>query len=295
MKRILSIAIVLFLCGPAFAALCGDLKQSTSVTITFGPIVSAADGYTPEAALTLHAAHIYVAKNGGSLAAKNSSTAPTYDRNGCYKVTLDATDTGTRGILFVNWEDANDVVIVPQVYNVLDPNDWNQKYSTGEVAVYSFGTSKAAVTAAVDAFTNAYSEPNNGWNIDEVKGAPPLSMPGYTDIIKGFRVSLWEAAYPGDANDNSPAKELYGMRTFISGLTGTPSVNLVTDIAALKTILDKLDTAMVLDGAVYQFTSNALENGAAAAVLEGAITNTNLTLDEAVGEMLNRTKGNWKK
>lgn len=32
-----------------------------------------------------------------------------------------------------------------------------------------------------------------------------------------------------------------------------------TEIAAIKAVTDKLDTAMVLDGAVYQFTANALE------------------------------------
>lgn len=34
-----------------------------------------------------------------------------------------------------------------------------------------------------------------------------------------------------------------------------------TEVAAVKAVTDKLDTALVLDGAVYQYTVNALENG----------------------------------
>lgn len=33
-----------------------------------------------------------------------------------------------------------------------------------------------------------------------------------------------------------------------------------TEVAAIKAVTDKIDTALVLDGAVYQFTTNALEN-----------------------------------
>lgn len=36
-----------------------------------------------------------------------------------------------------------------------------------------------------------------------------------------------------------------------------------TEVAAIKSVTDKLDTTMVLDGAVYQFTANALELGPA--------------------------------
>jgi hypothetical protein len=43
-----------------------------------------------------------------------------------------------------------------------------------------------------------------------------------------------------------------------------------TEIAAIKAVTDKLDTAMVLDGAVYQFTVNALENGPSGSGLDAA-------------------------
>lgn len=51
-----------------------------------------------------------------------------------------------------------------------------------------------------------------------------------------------------------------------SGLATSASITTLTnyvdtEVASIKTVTDKLNTAMVLDGAVYQFTANALELG----------------------------------
>ena len=69
-----------------------------------------------------------------------------------------------------------------------------------------------------------------------------------------------------------------------------------TNLAAVKAILDKLDTTIVLDGAVYQFTVNALENapsggGTAPTAEEVAIAVVDQTLTghtdpDTVGEAL---------
>lgn len=47
--------------------------------------------------------------------------------------------------------------------------------------------------------------------------------------------------------------------TTIPGLLATIAGYIDTEVAAVKAVTDKLDTALVLDGAVYQFTANALE------------------------------------
>jgi hypothetical protein len=51
-----------------------------------------------------------------------------------------------------------------------------------------------------------------------------------------------------------------------------------TEIAAIKTVTDKLNTTMVLDGGVYQFTVNALENGPSGAGGGGSATLANQQL-----------------
>src|SRR3990167_4653326 len=76
------------------------LKQSTQVVVSFGPFLDKTDGVTLETGLVSALDHattgIMLSKNGGALAVRNPTvTATTYDAHGCYRVTLDTTDTGT--------------------------------------------------------------------------------------------------------------------------------------------------------------------------------------------------------
>lgn len=106
------------------------LKQSTSVVLTFGPFLDATDGVTLETGLVSALDHastgIMLAKNGGTLTIRHATvTASTYDAHGCYKVTLDTTDTGTLGQLRVIYTDAatclpvwkDCLIVAAQVYD----------------------------------------------------------------------------------------------------------------------------------------------------------------------------------
>lgn len=77
------------------------LKQSATVTIALGPFVDSTDGFTSENGLTIAQADVLLSKNAGAWAQKNSTTAPAYmtGSNGFYSVELNATDTGTAGLL----------------------------------------------------------------------------------------------------------------------------------------------------------------------------------------------------
>ena len=80
------------------------LRQSTTTTVSFGPFASATDGKTPVTDLYTSGANamtVYLSKNGGTAAARNSATSITYDRDGYYRVELNTTDTGTAGLLEV--------------------------------------------------------------------------------------------------------------------------------------------------------------------------------------------------
>ena len=48
-----------------------------------------------------------------------------------------------------------------------------------------------------------------------------------------------------------------------SAPSATPTLALQTTSTSIKTVTDKVDTALVIDGAVYQYTANALELGPA--------------------------------
>lgn len=81
----------------------GWIKQSTAHTFQLGPFVDSADGYTPEASLTIAATDVDLSKAGGAFADKNDATAltGTGDSSGYYDCVLNTTDTGTLGSLKV--------------------------------------------------------------------------------------------------------------------------------------------------------------------------------------------------
>ena len=112
-----------------------DLKQSTSVVISLGPFLDKTDGVTLETGLVSALDHastgILLSKNGGTLTIRHATvTASTYDAHGCYKVTLDTTDTGTLGTLRAIYTDAATCLPVWMDFNILPAAMWNSLYAT---------------------------------------------------------------------------------------------------------------------------------------------------------------------
>jgi len=81
-----------------------ELRQSTAVTVKYGPFVDNGDGFTPETGLTIQKADVRLSKNGGNMAAAHadqgeSDAGAPHDEIGYYDVSLDTTDTDTLGRL----------------------------------------------------------------------------------------------------------------------------------------------------------------------------------------------------
>jgi hypothetical protein len=76
-----------------------NLLQSTTVSVRIGPFLDATDGVTPETALTLSAASIWVSVNELAFRLKSNSLACTAESlaAGWYSCPLDGTDTGNPG------------------------------------------------------------------------------------------------------------------------------------------------------------------------------------------------------
>lgn len=76
------------------------LKQSTQVKVTIGPLVDAADGFTPETGITLGAADVasVMKHDGGGLTSISANTF-SHLSNGVYNLTLTTSDTNTLGML----------------------------------------------------------------------------------------------------------------------------------------------------------------------------------------------------
>jgi hypothetical protein len=99
------------------------LKQSTTITLRYGPFLDDTDFKTEETALS---PTMELSKNGGAFAARNSATATAHDSNGWYSIEMNATDTNTLGPLTTKVDAAGHLpvwehfMVVPaEVYDAL--------------------------------------------------------------------------------------------------------------------------------------------------------------------------------
>jgi len=72
--------------------------------------------------------------------------------------------------------------------------------------------------------------------------------------------SLATAASIAALNNFDPASDTVANVTTVGSVTNAVTTSNASDVTAIKGVTDKLDTALVLDGSVYQYTTNALEN-----------------------------------
>lgn len=126
------------------------LKQSTAVTIKFGPFVDSTDGVTAETALTISQADIRLSKNGGNIAQTNNVAGATHDELGYYDVPLDTTDTNTLGTLRVAVSESG-ALPVWQDFMVVPANVWDSFFGADNLQVdvaQWLGTAAATPTTA---------------------------------------------------------------------------------------------------------------------------------------------------
>jgi hypothetical protein len=114
------------------------LKKSTAASIRVGRLgLSGVDDVL--------ATHIQLSKNGGAFAQKNEAQKPSYDKDGWWACSLDATDTNTAGHLLI--EVYNGTNICQMEYVVLEEAAFNAIQGT------SWLTAAAVNAEVVDAVT----------------------------------------------------------------------------------------------------------------------------------------------
>src|SRR5215471_3299320 len=102
MKRLAFSIVLLFAAVPLYGQGSCLLQQSTAAqSLGMGPFVSSSDGNTNQNALTIANTDIRIKKAGAAWVAKNAGGA-TFQENGWYQITLDATDTNTTGIMEIS-------------------------------------------------------------------------------------------------------------------------------------------------------------------------------------------------
>lgn len=126
------------------------LKQSTAVTLTFGPFVSDVDGATPNTGLTIAQADTRLSKNDGTFAQKNESSSATHKEAGYYSVALDTTDTNTLGVLVVAVNKGG-ALPVWQNLMVVSANVWDSLFGADQLLVEVDAVSSGTLDAIADA------------------------------------------------------------------------------------------------------------------------------------------------
>lgn len=127
------------------------LKQSTTVTVQFGPFVDVGDGVTPETGLATNMDNattgIRVSKNGAAMVDRNSATAPSHDDDGYYRVELSATDTNTLGTLMIQYEESATCLPMWKEFMVVPANVWDSFFGADNLQVDTVQISGTAQTA----------------------------------------------------------------------------------------------------------------------------------------------------
>jgi hypothetical protein len=152
------------------------LKQSTATTLLLGPFLDETDGKTAETALTLSQSDVLLWKEGGTtLAQKNESTSCTHRSNGLYTCPIDATDTGTLGVLSVSVHESGalpirqDYLVVPaNIYDALVAGTAYQRVDPNHVEWSIAGTTLTVL--APDGSTTAYTK-----TLSSTPGADPIT------------------------------------------------------------------------------------------------------------------------
>jgi len=146
----------------------GWLKQSIAITLRIGPFLDSTDGNTQETALTIAQADVVLSKAGGLFAAKSDVTSCTHDSKGNYACPLDATDTGTLGMLKLHVHVAG-ALAVWHTFMVVPAQVWDSLFGADKLDVavveqanIDFG---ALQKASLNAATPASITGNVGGNV----------------------------------------------------------------------------------------------------------------------------------
>lgn len=226
------------------------LKQSTAVVIQFGPFVDKTDGVTLETGLVSALDHgttgILLSKNGGTLTIRNATvTATTYDAHGCYKVTLDTTDTNTLGTLRAIYTDAATCLPVWIDFHVVPANVYDSLIAGSDVLtadVTQIGGDAQSATDLKD-FADAGYDPST----NKVQGVVLVdTATTLTNDPTGVGTLLTRMGTPSNLGTGATlaanAVDIEGDTDTILSVLGQPGTNIADDIGTLQTSVNDVPT-----------------------------------------------------
>lgn len=275
------------------------LRQSTaSQEIPLGPFVDSTDGNTAETGLTIANTDIKLFKTGATVQVNKNSGGATHIANGNYYTVLDATDTDTIGPLRISvhiagalavWLDCIvlDEAIYDWLFGTTAPNTQTPLDAAGvRAAIGLFSANLDTQLSTIDtviggingtvndilADTNELQLNQGNWltatgfsthSASDVWNVGTRVLTANTNLniptVAGIADAVWDEVLSGHLTAGTTG------RTISDILTDTGTIENKVDtidtvVDSIKLTTDKVDTTLVLDGSVYQFTVNALEN-----------------------------------
>lgn len=183
------------------------LKQSTAASVNIGPFLDDTDGKTAETLLTIAQADVRLAKAHGAYAQKTEISSCTHLENGWYDCPLDATDTGTLGVLQLAVHEAgalpvwHDYLVLPaNVFDSLVSGSDALQVHANEITA-NLITAAAIATGAIDADAIAADAITAAKIAPDAIGASELAADAVTEIQSGLATSANVSAVEADTQD----------------------------------------------------------------------------------------------
>lgn len=290
-------------------------RQSTARTVMIGPVLDASGVAVTDCVV----ADFKISKLGAAPAALNGSAVLTARHTGFYSLALTASDLDTVGQAEITIDDTVNscamkeiTVVVAAVYDALFASTANGFSGAAGSSTVTFSntsiatvtnltnaptagdftaTMKTSIGTAVAASAVASVTGNVGGNVGGSVGS--VATGGI--VAASFAAGAITASAIG-TDAFTASKFAADVTTELqAGLATQASVDTIagyldTEVAAIKAVTDRLDTALVLDGSVYQFTANALElaptgggGGLDAAGVRAAVGLASANLDTQLG------------
>ena len=230
----------------------GDIVAASVTAGVTASTVSDKTGYALTAAYD--AAKSAAPETGGNIAAIKTKTdnLPASPAAVGSAMTLDAAETGT-GLTAVPWNASWDAEVQSECADALSAYD------------------PPTATEMTSAFT-------------EIKGATWSSATDTLEAIRDRGDSAWTTA-----TGFATASDITTAHSTTDGKIDAVDDYVDTEVTAIKAVTDKLDTALELDGAVYRYTTNALEQapsgGLDAAGVRTAVGLASANLDTQLGAL----------
>ena len=268
------------------------LKQNAAATVLVGPVLDSAGAAVTNAVI----GDFQITKNGTSAAMASPATR-THSHNGFYLLSLATGDTDTVGRLVISVNNTAQsmsthryTVLLPSVFDALITNATNSTGGlpaatntitalAGAISTFAGGAVASVtnrVTANVDQWggvsvtgmplpTDSYTAPDNATigtisiNLGTVNNNV-LSRLAASSYIAPLSASETRSALGlASANLDTQLADIPTVTEFEARTLTTANYANSTNQTAIKSVTDKLNTGLVLDGAVYQFTANMLE------------------------------------